>query len=83
MNVKVEKTENNNEVKLEFTVEAQKFEEAIKKVFKENAKYFLKRKHFFDTSFWPVLKLYNEKLFIPRIIYVTNKKLKYKRKGLI
>ena len=50
---------------------------------KENAKYFLKRKHFFDTSFWPVLKLYNEKLFIPRIIYVTNKKLKYKRKGLI
>ena len=27
---------------------------------KENAKYFLKRKHFFDTSFWPVLKLYNE-----------------------
>lgn len=50
---------------------------------KENAKYFLKRKHFFDTSFWPVLKLYNEKLFIPRFIYVTNKKLKYKRKGLI
>lgn len=50
---------------------------------KENAKYFLKRKHFFDMSFWPVLKLYNEKLFIPRIIYVTNKKLKYKRKGLI
>lgn len=51
--------------------------------FKENAKYFLKRKHFFDTSFWPVLKLYNEKLFIPRFIYVTNKKLKYKMKGLI
>lgn len=50
---------------------------------KENAKYFLKRKHFFDTSFWPVLKLYNEKLFIPRFIYVNHKMLKYKRKGLI
>ena len=40
MNVKVEKTENNNEVKLEITVEAQKFEEAIKTVFNKNAKYF-------------------------------------------
>ena len=40
MDVKVEKTENNNEVKLEITVEAQKFEEAIKSVFNKNAKYF-------------------------------------------
>ena len=40
MNVKVEKTENNNEVKLEFTVEAEKFDGAIKTVFNKNSKYF-------------------------------------------
>ena len=40
MNVKVEKTENNNEVKLEITVEAEKFDSAIKSVFNKNAKYF-------------------------------------------
>ena len=40
MNVKVEKTEKNNEVKLSFQIEAEKFEEAIKKVFVKNAKYF-------------------------------------------
>ena len=40
MSVKVEKTKNNNEVKLEITVEAEKFESAIKSVFNKNAKYF-------------------------------------------
>ena len=40
MNVKVEKTKNNNEVKLEITVEAEKFDNAIKTVFNKNAKYF-------------------------------------------
>ena len=41
MNVKVEKAQNKaNEVKLEFTVEAEKFEEAIQTVYKKNAKYF-------------------------------------------
>ncbi|MBO4816470.1 MAG: trigger factor [Clostridia bacterium] len=40
MSVKVEKTKNNNEVKLEITVEAAKFDEAIKTVFNKNAKYF-------------------------------------------
>ena len=40
MNVKVEKTGNNNEVKLEITVEAEKFDGAIKTVFNKNAKYF-------------------------------------------
>ncbi|MBR3697015.1 MAG: trigger factor [Clostridia bacterium] len=40
MNVKVEKTGNNNELKLEITVEASKFELAIKNVFNKNAKYF-------------------------------------------
>ncbi len=40
MKCNVEKTENANEVKLELTIEAQKFEEAIKKVYFQSAKYF-------------------------------------------
>ena len=40
MKCNVEKTENVNEVKLELTIEAQKFEEAIKKVYFQSAKYF-------------------------------------------
>ena len=40
MNCKVEKTKNANEVKLEITVEAEKFENAMKKVYFQNAKYF-------------------------------------------
>ena len=39
MNCKLENTENANEVKLEITVEAVKFEEAMKKVYFQNAKY--------------------------------------------
>lgn len=40
MSIKVENTENKNEVKLEFTIEAAKFDEAIKKVYFKSAKYF-------------------------------------------
>ena len=40
MNIKVENTENKNEVKLTFNIEAEKFEEAIKKVYTKTAKYF-------------------------------------------
>ena len=40
MNCKVEKTKNANEIKLEITVEAAKFDEAIKKVYFKCAKYF-------------------------------------------
>lgn len=40
MNCKVEKTEKANEVKLEITIEAEKFEDAMKKVYFQNAKYF-------------------------------------------
>ena len=38
--VKVEKTENTNEVKLSFEIEAEKFDEAMKKVYLKTAKYF-------------------------------------------
>ena len=40
MSVKIEKTDKTNEAKLEFTVEAAKFEEAIQTVYKKSAKYF-------------------------------------------
>ncbi len=40
MNCKVEKTENTNEVKLELTVEASRFDDAMKKVYFKSAKYF-------------------------------------------
>ena len=40
MSIKVEKTDNKNELKLEFTVAAEKFEEAMKKVYFQTAKYF-------------------------------------------
>ena len=40
MSIKVEKTDNKNELKLEFTVEAAKFDEAMKKVYFKTAKYF-------------------------------------------
>ena len=40
MNCKVEKTKNANEIKLEITVEAAKFDETIKKVYFKSAKYF-------------------------------------------
>ena len=39
MKSKVEKTENANEVKLQITIEAEKFSEAIKKVYFQSAKY--------------------------------------------
>ena len=40
MKSKVEKTKNTNEVKLEITVEAKRFEDAIKRVYFKSAKYF-------------------------------------------
>ncbi len=40
MSVKLEKTENKNEVKLNFTVESKTFEDAMKKIYMKNARYF-------------------------------------------
>ena len=40
MSCKVEKTDNKNELKIELTVAAEKFEEAINNVYKKSAKYF-------------------------------------------
>ena len=40
MSIKIEKTKNANELKLEFVIEAAKFEEAINKVYEKSARYF-------------------------------------------
>ena len=40
MSIKIEKTDTNNELKLEFTIEAAKFDEGMKKVYAKSAKYF-------------------------------------------
>ncbi|MCI8519341.1 MAG: trigger factor [Clostridia bacterium] len=40
MSIKIEKTENANELKLSFEIEAEKFDNAIKKVYEQSAKYF-------------------------------------------
>lgn len=40
MEIKVENTENKNEVKISFKVEAEKFENAIKSVYSKNGKIF-------------------------------------------
>lgn len=51
---------------------------------KENAKYYLRHNDFFyDSWFWPLQKLYNEKLYIPRFTYKLNRKIELKRKGII
>ena len=55
----------------------------LKFYLKENAKYVLKRKSFFNDAFWPTLKLYNEKLYIPRITYKMYQKLRLIKKGVL
>ena len=40
MSIKIEKTKNANELKLSFEIEAEKFDEAIKKVYAKSARYF-------------------------------------------
>lgn len=40
MSIKIEKTDKKDELKLEFTIEATKFDEAMKKVYAKSAKYF-------------------------------------------
>jgi len=40
MSVKLVETDNKNEIRLEFTVESKVFEDAMKKIFNQNAKYF-------------------------------------------
>lgn len=55
----------------------------LKYYLKENLKFFLKYKSFFYDTFWPTLKLNNEKLFIQRFIYKNVKKMRLKNKGVL
>ncbi len=67
----------------EFTEFNLKNKIGIKRYIKENLKFVLRYSHYFDDSFWPILKLKNLKLYIPYFIYVTVKKIKFKKKDLI
>lgn len=48
----------------------------MKYYIKENIKFFVRNKSFFYDTFWPVLKLYNEKLHIQKFFYVNVEKIK-------
>lgn len=50
---------------------------------KENIKFFVKYKSFFYDTFWPTLKLTNEKLYLQKLIYRNIKKYNLKRKGIL
>lgn len=67
----------------EFTEFSIKSKIGIRRYIKENLKFILKYKNFFDDSFWPVLKLKNLKLYVPYYMYVTAKKIKFKKEDLI
>lgn len=55
----------------------------IKKYIKENLKFFIRHKNYFDDAYWPVLKLKNLRLVIPYKLYITKQKIKLKRKKVI
>lgn len=50
---------------------------------KENIKFFVKYNSFFYDTFWPTIKLHNEKLHIQKFIYKNCKKINLKRKGVL
>ncbi len=56
---------------------------SFKKYIKENVKFFLKYNSFFYDTFWPTLKLHNEKLFIQKFIYKNCKKILLKKRGVL
>lgn len=55
----------------------------LKYYIKENIKFFIKYNSFFYDTYWPTLKLINEKLYIPRFIYKSGKKFNMKRRGVL
>lgn len=67
----------------EFTKFNEKNKITLKKYLKENLKFFLKYRTYFYDTYWPVLKLHNNKLHIEKYLYVTNKKRKFKKANII
>ena len=66
----------------EFTTFNNKSKVGIKKYIKEHIKFFLKYSTYFDDAFWPVLKLHNNKMKVPYLIYRNRRKRRYKKSNL-
>ena len=66
----------------EFTTFNNKNKIGFKRKLKEDAKFFIRRKTYFDDSFWPVLKLHNYKMKVPYLLYKNKRKRMYKRNKL-
>lgn len=67
----------------EFTEFKNKERITLKNYIKENLKFFLRYKTYFYDTYWPILKLQNKKLYIQKILYVLNKKRKFKKAKII
>ena len=66
----------------EFTTFNNKNGISLKKWLKEHIKFFIHYGRYFDDAFWPVLKLHNNKMYIPYLIYRSRRKKRYKKYGL-
>ena len=66
----------------EFTTFNNKNGIGFKKWVKEHIKFFIHYGSYFNDAFWPVLKLYNNNMYIPYIIYRNRRKKRYKNYGL-
>ena len=66
----------------EFTTFNNKSKVGIKKYIKEHIKFFLKYSTYFDDAFWPVLKLHNNKMKVPYLLYRSRRKRRYKKSNL-
>ena len=50
---------------------------------KENAKFLLRNKTYFNDSYWPVLKLKNFNMYVPYYMYYLIIKIRLKIKGVL
>lgn len=66
----------------EFTTFNNKNKIGFKKWVKEHIKFFVKYRTYFDDAFWPVLKLHNNKMKIPYLIYKWRRNKRYKADNL-
>lgn len=66
----------------EFTTFNNSKKVGIKKIIKEHVKFFLKYGTYFDDTFWPVLKLHNNKMYIPYKLYKYRRNRRYKKDNL-
>ena len=56
---------------------------SLKVFVKENIKFLNNRRCYMYDSFWPTLKLYNNKLYIQKMLYRTKKEIDFKRVKII